>query len=350
MKLKIDYKKLQKNNMKLKNLEYPFKTKDILGYRDCFSLNKEVKSKLYFENSNLERPEISIVIPTYKAKYLKEAIESAIWQKDAPTYEILIVENDPHCDVEMMKKWLISQEKKVFRFYCNEKNIGMTGNWNRCIELAKSDNIVFLHSDDWMVYDCLHNLWNIHKKVESNAAILGHEHRMDAKRNIISWYKLHHSSFFLRCKSFYKTNHYSMFMLDTDNGCCEMINKKVAMQLGGFNDFVYPGIDHQFFSRYMSVVPLYRGNFVVRCCRMADVSNSIKVVSLYRADDYYQRCAIISSFFKCSFFLKYISYLKAKNAFYPDWGDNNVKYKLKWYEKIVLYLNDKIYFFIMNYI
>lgn len=218
--------------MQIENLDYPFKTKDILGIRDNFALNKDVKSILCFDNSTVENPDISIVIPTYAAKYIRESIESALWQKNAPSYEIVIVENNPEEDTEPMIEFLKKQERNVFRYFRNEKNIGMAGNWNRCVELAKSDNVVFLHSDDWMMYDCLHNLWELHKKVESNAAILGHEHFMDQKRNILNWYHTKERFLCLKRKPYYKATRFSRFMGEVDNGCCELINKQITVQIG----------------------------------------------------------------------------------------------------------------------
>ena len=336
--------------MQIENLDYPFKTKDILGIRDNFALNKGVKSFLCFENSTVENPDISIVIPTYAAKYIRESIESALWQKNAPSYEIVIVENNPEEDSEPMIEFLKKQERNVFRYFRNEKNIGMAGNWNRCVELAKSDNIVFLHSDDWMMYDCLHNLWEIHQKVEANAAILGHEHFMDQKRNILNWYAAGKRLLFLKKKPHYKATRFSRFMGEFDNGCCELINKQVAIQVGGFDDLVYPGIDCQFFAKYLAVAPLYRGDFAVRCCRLADVSASLKEVTKYRANGYYLSNAIVDKWFGGNKFLKYIIALKAKNAFFPKWGDTNKRYKLAIHEKLLLRLTDKFYHLKMNYL
>ena len=70
---------------------------------------------------------------------------------------MVIVDNDPDADIEKIKQFL-GDKKHIYRYFRNEKNIGMVGNWNRCIELALSENIVFLHSDDVMSIGCLKKL------------------------------------------------------------------------------------------------------------------------------------------------------------------------------------------------
>ena len=50
------------------------------------------------------------------------------------------------------------------KYYQNEKNIGLFGNWNRCVELSTSKWVAMLHSDDEILDDYFEKLdrfWDI---------------------------------------------------------------------------------------------------------------------------------------------------------------------------------------------
>jgi len=98
----------------------------------------------------MKSPLVSICIPCYNCeKYIKDTLISAINQ----TYkniEIVIVDNNSTDNSwEIIKKFKEKYISKVkIKTYKNNKNIGMTPNWNRCIKLAKGDYISFFHADD----------------------------------------------------------------------------------------------------------------------------------------------------------------------------------------------------------
>jgi glycosyltransferase involved in cell wall biosynthesis len=104
-------------------------------------------------------PLVSICIPTYNGeKFLKECIESCLNQSFTD-YEIVICD-DGSTDktVEIIESY--SQTNKLIRFYRNEKNLGLVGNWNRCIEHAKGQWIKFVFQDDYITKDCLEKFVN----------------------------------------------------------------------------------------------------------------------------------------------------------------------------------------------
>jgi len=99
-------------------------------------------------------PKVSICIPTYNyAKYIAECIESVISQtyKD---FELIIVDNCSVDNTEEIVKSYISSSNKV-KYFCNTENIGMTANWNRCLELASGEYVKILCADDLLMPQCL---------------------------------------------------------------------------------------------------------------------------------------------------------------------------------------------------
>lgn len=76
------------------------------------------------------------MIPTYKRmSLLDKAIHSVTNQMTNYNYEIVVVDNNPDtpiCEIEM----LLRKYSNNLSYYKNEENIGMFGNWNRCVLLA----------------------------------------------------------------------------------------------------------------------------------------------------------------------------------------------------------------------
>lgn len=98
-------------------------------------------------------PKVSVVIPTYNyAHYLDDAIRSVLDQT-FDDFEIIIVDNQSTDDTdEVVKKYL--NDPRI-SYYKNPVNIGVVGNWNKCLSYAKGDYIKFLCADDKFRSDLL---------------------------------------------------------------------------------------------------------------------------------------------------------------------------------------------------
>ena len=134
-----------------------------------FERYKNVKSNLIIgkEDPNAA-PLVTIAIPTYKrAKYLKEAIDSALNQKDFHDYEVIVVDNDPENEFHV-EKLISTYPKDKIKYYRNEKNIGMVGNWNRCIELSEGKWVSLLNDDDYLKNNFLSDWYQMMKKNKSD--------------------------------------------------------------------------------------------------------------------------------------------------------------------------------------
>ena len=90
---------------------------------------------------------ISICIPTFnRADLLGATLESVARQTMKPD-EVLIIDNASTDNTEVVVRPF---EKYGFKYIKNEKNLGMAGNHNRCIELARNEYFTFMPSDDLM--------------------------------------------------------------------------------------------------------------------------------------------------------------------------------------------------------
>jgi glycosyltransferase involved in cell wall biosynthesis len=97
----------------------------------------------------IRRPFWSVMIPTYNTnRYLKETLESILVQdpgQDEMQIEIVddcSTEDDPETLLEEMS---LTSRVKIFR---HPEHVGITANWNACVERATGRWVHILHADD----------------------------------------------------------------------------------------------------------------------------------------------------------------------------------------------------------
>ena len=94
----------------------------------------------------MSNPKVSILIPTYNyAHYLGETIQSALEQTYSD-FELLIVDNHSTDNTkQIINKYL--KDPRI-SYHENAENLGVVGNFNRCLQLANGEYIKFLCADD----------------------------------------------------------------------------------------------------------------------------------------------------------------------------------------------------------
>lgn len=101
---------------------------------------------------------VSICIPTYNgAKYLRKCLDSAISQTFS-SIEILVVDDCSSDETFAIANSYARQDRRI-RLVRNEHNLGLVGNWNRCIELARGEWIKFLFQDDILEPECIEKMF-----------------------------------------------------------------------------------------------------------------------------------------------------------------------------------------------
>ena len=96
----------------------------------------------------------SIIIPAYKAKFLKECIDSILAQT-YNDYELIIL-ND--ASPENIESIILAYDNSRIRYYKNSVNVGavnVVDNWNKCLEYVNGDYIICMGDDDRLLPNCL---------------------------------------------------------------------------------------------------------------------------------------------------------------------------------------------------
>lgn len=90
---------------------------------------------------------ITVAIPSYnKEKYIRQCIKSIIHEKEHID-KIILVDN---CSTDRTFEIAKGFEPEI-KSYQNVKNLGMSGNWNKCIDLCDTEWLIIFHADDEMV-------------------------------------------------------------------------------------------------------------------------------------------------------------------------------------------------------
>lgn len=90
-------------------------------------------------------PLVSICIPTFnRAGFLENAITSAL-QQTYGNIEVIVIDN---ASTDNTQEIITRFSDPRLKYFKNSENLGLFGNFNRCIEQAQGEYIHILHSDD----------------------------------------------------------------------------------------------------------------------------------------------------------------------------------------------------------
>lgn len=98
-------------------------------------------------NNKRENIFVSVVLPAYKATFLRKAMNSILSQTYT-CFELVIV-ND--ASPENIDDIVLSYHDERIRYYKNKENIGrksLVAQWNHCIDYAKGEYLVLASDDD----------------------------------------------------------------------------------------------------------------------------------------------------------------------------------------------------------
>jgi len=228
---------------------------DRLNNSDNYSKNKVIKSILVsidFQNK-IKNPLITIAIPTYKRPFfLKQAIDSALNQYDPICeYEVIVVDNEAEFSYETdTEKLLKTYTDSRLIYFKNEKNLGMFGNINRCIELARGKWVAFLHDDDLLKSSYINKIIKLLNKKPNAGGIIANYKKL---WNNVLPENYEKSKFFTKICNYFirnklvKKHAIESVIWNTNQykapSCGTILNKNIAIAEGGINEDLFPSSD-----------------------------------------------------------------------------------------------------------
>lgn len=187
------------------------------------------------------QPDLSIMIPTFRRPYLlMEAIESIINQTEKDIkLEIVVVDNDAETECTELVNLIEDFLPNNIRLFRNKENIGMFGNWNRCIELARAPYLTILNDDDLLHPDFINQ-----SLVHSNQTAICVGYIQFHAKNKLQW-AVKNSNL---TKALTRADFFNGNPIPGSLGF--IFNKQSALLLGGYNQELWPTSDYDFNYRY----------------------------------------------------------------------------------------------------
>ena len=215
--------------------------KDIFEYKDCISRIQSVNSiKIFGVDNTNSSPDFTIAVPTYRrSSILKETVESAINQHYEGKYVVIVVDNNPERGDETEIMMTQYKNHPMISYYKNSENLGMAGNWNKCLLLSYSNRVILLHDDDIISPFLLQSFSLSYTYLKENWCMV--------KPNMIKFNKRTDMQF-----GFPKR--LCLIRLRPDNffhGCSIgaptgiLLNRDVILKTGGYDQEVFPCFDYE---------------------------------------------------------------------------------------------------------
>ena len=116
-------------------------------------------------------PEISVIVPVYKAEQYLERCVKSILEQTYQNFELIVVDDgSPDGSPILCDKWA---EKDSRVHVIHKKNGGASSARNAGLKIAKGNWIAFADSDDWLNETALKTLYDLAKKYNVPMAIGG---------------------------------------------------------------------------------------------------------------------------------------------------------------------------------
>lgn len=226
--------------------------------KDNFKKTANIKSELKYGSEPVSNLDLTIVIPTYhRVDGVRKALNS-IFKQDANgiRFRVIIIDNDQfELAGSETEKILKKYPEDKISYYQNEQNIGMVGNWNRCIELPKTKWIAMLHDDDILSKRYFALIKPILKRVDNSdivyvratSGFLNEDGRPEERNGLT---KRFHQRFANKLMIFNGRSYdyfgpQSIGAMGTPS-CGTLINREIFLRYGGYDDSHYPSFDAYF--------------------------------------------------------------------------------------------------------
>lgn len=101
------------------------------------------------------QPAISVCVPTFNnSATLARCLRSVLDQKGVD-FEVIVVDDDSADDSVDIARRMLRPGDRVIR---NAERLGLNGNHNKCLQVARGTCVQFVHGDDWLLPDALSTL------------------------------------------------------------------------------------------------------------------------------------------------------------------------------------------------
>ncbi len=228
-----------------------------MNHSILFNNGEATESELVLTIGQLNfKPDFSIFIPTFNRPYLlKEALESALNQNYNGNYEIVIIDNcSDEENFEIVKDYIFGLNLKKNKSISLYRCLTHSNSWNMGMLKSISDWVVMLHDDDLLVDK---HLYEVHKCISLNREIKllcsdSYNLIQTTQLSVLNKLFMFFKEFIKKFKNnrIIKLNVFDFYFHNPASNTGVVINRKIALEQGGFNFFKDSPIpDYAFFYR-----------------------------------------------------------------------------------------------------
>lgn len=228
-----------------------------------------------------DKPLVSVCIPAYNnEEYIGETI-NCILNQSYKNLELIVVDDNSSDNTYKIVKSIKDIRLKAYR---NDSNLGMAGNWNRCLELCKGKYIKLVCADDLLHKRLIEKEVAIMEAYPNVNLVQSDTQFIDVAGRPKGYYRRYYKSGIVEGK---KASRFSIFTRDYLGApLANMIRKSVYDKLGGFDGkFVYI-IDYDFFMKLANYGKIYIIHRPLNYFRIRNDSNTGQVMGGGKESDY----------------------------------------------------------------
>ncbi|WP_373963559.1 glycosyltransferase family 2 protein [Kosakonia sacchari] len=217
--------------------------------------------QLVYDDCAEEEFILTIAIPTYKRfNLLRECLVNLSASNFIFPVEIIVVDNDPE-NADAAMQFIESIGIKHIRYFKNNENYGMFGNWNQCLGLARGRYVTLLHDDDLLdaTFGVIMNRLVSNKELFSetligfNVSILDQRASEDVVHTNTLLQRIKEKARRSREKNIRVVGLDDLFTSNPFQGTLGVVMQRdKVVAIGGFNQDMYPISDYDFWIRWVT--------------------------------------------------------------------------------------------------
>ncbi|OBK19160.1 glycosyltransferase family 2 protein [Mycobacterium asiaticum] len=199
-------------------------------------------------------PTVSVCVPMYNNGATIARCLRSILDQDGVDFEIVVVDDDSTDDCAAVAAGMLRQQDRLVR---NKPRLGLNGNHNRCLEVARGELVQFVHGDDWLLPGALRTLASCFDDAGVGMAFAPRKVETD-DQDFVRQYGVLHTHF----KDLQTHNGGSTLVRQMaargglhnwiGEPTCVMFRRRLALAAGAFRDDVYQLVDLDLWYRLMS--------------------------------------------------------------------------------------------------
>jgi GT2 family glycosyltransferase len=199
-------------------------------------------------------PTISVCVPMYNNSKTIERCLRSILDQDGVDFELVVVDDNSSDDCAAIAASMLRPGDRLIR---NQPNLGLNGNHNKCLELARGRYIQFVHGDDWLLPGALRTL--VPHFEDPAVGMVFAPRRVINDKNVPLHRRLGPAHIWFPWLR--RRNHgptlVAQMMLQAGGAnwigepTCVMFRRQLALDIGGLRDDVYQLVDLDFWLRLM---------------------------------------------------------------------------------------------------